>query len=60
MWVTTGRGGSVSGSDKWLERLLEALSDKTDNPQKLAATGAEQRHLFVWVNDDTWYSISRP
>ena len=60
VWVTTGSGGSVSGSNESLERLLDALSDKTDNPHKLAATGAEQRHLFVWVNDDTWYNIARP
>ncbi|MBB2975112.1 hypothetical protein FHX49_000653 [Microbacterium endophyticum] len=58
--VSTGSGGSVSGSDESLERLLDALSDKIDNPQKLAATGAVQRHLFVWVNDDTWHNIARP
>ncbi len=60
VWVTTGSGGSVSGSDESLDRLLHALSDKPDNPQKLAASCAEQRHLFVWVNDDTWYNIARP
>ncbi len=60
VWVMTGSGGSASGSNESLERLLDALSDKTDNSKKLAATGAEQRHLFVWVNDDTWYNIARP
>lgn len=60
IWVSTGSGGSVSGSDESLDRLMEELNKKTDNPEKLRASGAEQRHLFVWLNDDTWYNIARP
>ena len=60
LWVTTGSGGSASGSDEALDRLLDALSTKLDNPRKLAATGAAQRHPFVWLNDDTSFTIARP
>lgn len=58
--VSTGSGGSVSGSDESFDRLMEELNQKTDNPTKLRASAAEQRHLFVWLNDDTWYNIARP
>ncbi|MFF2300705.1 hypothetical protein [Arthrobacter sp. NPDC058127] len=58
--VSTGSGGSVSGSDESLDRLMEELNEKTDNATKLRASAAEQRHLFVWLNDDTWYNIARP
>ena len=57
---STGSGGSVSGSDESLDRLMEVLNEKPDNPTKLRASGAEQRHLFVWLNDDTSYNIARP
>ena len=60
LWVTAGSGGSATGSDEALDRLLDALSTKLDNPRKLAATGAAERHLFVWVNDDTSFTIARP
>lgn len=60
IWTSTGSGGSVSGSDESLDRLMEELNEKPDNPTKLLASGAEQRHLFVWLNDDTWYNIARP
>lgn len=60
LWVSTGSGGSVSGSDESLDRLMEELNKKTDNPTKLRASAAQQRHLFVWLNDDTWYNIARP
>jgi hypothetical protein len=60
VWISTGSGGSVSGSDESLDRLVEALSEKTDNPTKLRESGAEHRHLFVWLNDDTWHNIARP
>lgn len=60
LWVSTGSGGSVSGSDESFDRLMEELNQKTDNPTKLRASAAEQRHLFVWLNDDTWYNIARP
>ena len=53
-------GGSVSSSDESLSLLMEALNEKTDNPLKLHASGAEQRHLFVWLDDDTSYNIACP
>lgn len=58
--ISTGSGGSVSGSDESLDRLMEALNKKRDNATKLCASAAEQRHLFVWLNDDTPYNIARP
>lgn len=58
--ISPGGGGSASGSDEALERLAEALSAKTDNPKKLAASGAEERHLFVWIDGDTPFAIERP
>lgn len=60
LWVTPGSGDSASGSDEALDRLIDELSTKLDNPRKLAATGAAQRHLFVWLNDDTSFTIARP
>ncbi|WP_461186761.1 hypothetical protein [Arthrobacter sp. Z4-13] len=60
IFVSTGSGGSVSGSDESLDRLMEELNQKRDNARKLFASGADQRHLFVWLNDDTWYNIARP
>ena len=58
--LSPGSGGSVSGSNESLDRLMEELSKKTDNPTKLRASDAEQRHLFVWLNDDTSENIARP
>lgn len=58
--VSSGGGGSASGSDEALERLTAALTAKTDNPKKLAASGAEERHLFVWIDGDTPFAIERP
>lgn len=58
--VSPGGGGSASGSDDALERLTDALRAKTDNPKKLAASGAEERHLFVWIDGDTPFAIERP
>jgi hypothetical protein len=58
--VSTGSGGSAHGSDESLGRLMEALNEKTDNPSKLSESGAEQGHLFVWLDDDTSYNIALP
>lgn len=58
--VLMGSGGSVSGSDEALVRLVEKLRKKPDNPKKLRESNAEQRHLFVWVNFDTGFNIARP
>ncbi|KIA70957.1 hypothetical protein ANMWB30_42800 [Arthrobacter sp. MWB30] len=60
IYPLTGSGGSVSGSDESLELLIGELMKKSDNPKKLLDSGAEQRHLFVWLNDDTWFNIARP
>jgi hypothetical protein len=58
--ISTGSGGSVSGSDEALARLTHELDKKTDNSAKLSATSSAQRHLFVWLDDDTAYRIARP
>ncbi|MFF5794507.1 hypothetical protein ACFY5D_20890 [Paeniglutamicibacter sp. NPDC012692] len=58
--VSAGSGGSVSGIDESLDLLMKALNKKTDNPLKLRASGAQNGHLFVWLDDDTWYNIVRP
>lgn len=60
LFISTGSGGSVGGSDESLDRLLEELDKKSDNPAKLCASGADQRHLFVWLDDDSPYNIARP
>ncbi|MFF3038906.1 hypothetical protein [Arthrobacter citreus] len=55
-----GSGGSSSGSDEAVALLVDALSTKNDNPKKLTSSGAEQRHLFVWIDGDTRFDIARP
>lgn len=55
-----GSGGASSSSDQALDLLTDELSKKTDNPKKLKASGAEHRHLFVWLDDDTRFAIARP
>ncbi|WP_053385954.1 hypothetical protein [Leucobacter japonicus] len=55
-----GSGGTASGSNEALRLLVGALAEKEDNAQKLKAAGAKQRHLFVWIDDDTQFSIARP
>lgn len=58
--VTTSSGGSVSGSDEALAALTAELDLKPDNAIKLRASGANQCHLFVWLDGNTPYKISRP
>lgn len=58
--IIAGGGGSASGSDEALEHLVAALSAKTDNPKKLVVSGADERHLFVWIDGDTPFAIERP
>lgn len=58
--LVTVSGGSVNGSDESLDLLMDTLNKKRDNPAKLRASGAEQRHLFVWLDGDTWFKIARP
>jgi len=57
---TLGSGGSSSDSDEALDLLTRDLGGKTDNAKKLSASGAEWRHLFVWLDDDTRFDIARP
>lgn len=58
--TSAGSGGSASGSDEAIDLLLDELGSKTDNAQKLGVSAAGQRHLFVWVNDNTAFGIQRP
>lgn len=60
MITSLGGGGSAGGSDAAVALLVDELHKKTDNPAKLSKSGAEQRHLFVWLDDDTRFDISRP
>lgn len=52
-------GGSATSSNDAVERLVSELGTKEDNPRKLLRSGAEQRHLFVWLDGDTPYNIAR-
>ncbi|HRQ01083.1 MAG TPA: hypothetical protein PK781_11630 [Terrimesophilobacter sp.] len=60
MITSLGSGGSASGSDAAVALLVDELAKRTDNPAKLHKSGAEQRHLFVWLDDDTRFDIARP
>lgn len=60
MIVSTGSGGSANGSDEAVDRLMSELDTREDNPKKLLDSGAQQRHLFVWLNDDSPHKIARP
>lgn len=60
IFVSTGGGGSVSGSDESFDLLMHELNEKPDNAMKLRTSGADQRHLYVWLNDDSRYDIARP
>ena len=58
--LSPGSGGSASGSDEAAQLLIAALAARTDNLTKLARSGARERHLFVWIDDDTRFDIARP
>lgn len=58
--LSPGSGGSAGGSDESVVLLSAVLSGRPDNVSKLAKSGASQRHLFVWVDDDTRFDIARP
>ncbi|WP_270352061.1 hypothetical protein [Microbacterium testaceum] len=60
VFVMAGSGGVASTSNDAVSQLMEELRVKVDNPKKLRDSGAGSRHLFVWVNDDTEWSIARP
>lgn len=53
-------GGTAGGSDDAVGLLTEELLKTGDNLKKLRASGAEHRHLFVWLDDDTRFDIARP
>jgi len=53
-------GGLVGDSDRAVTLLAAALQKKADNPKKLGESGAEQRHLFVWLDGDTPDDIGLP
>lgn len=59
VFVTVGGGGSASGSDEAVVMLIDALAVKADNAQKLGGSGAENRHLFVWIDGATPFGIER-
>ena len=60
LFISPGSGGSASGSDEAVGLLLDELRPKTDNLRKLRESGSRERHLFVWVNDNTSFGIERP
>lgn len=51
-------GWSASGSDAALELIEAELNAKPDNFGKLR--GADEKHLFAWVDGDTDLAIARP
>lgn len=54
--------GLVQDSNGALMELINELHDpkRKDNLVKLRDSGAQERHLFVWLDDDTVGSISHP
>jgi len=60
LFTSLGSGGSAGGSDQAVELLLDELRPKVDNLRKLRDSGAGQRHLYVWINDNTAFGIQRP
>jgi hypothetical protein len=51
-------GYSAAGSDAALTLIEEVLNTKHDNFGKLR--GADERHLYVWVDRDTDLAVARP
>ena len=51
-------GWSASGSDAALELIEAELNAKPDNYGKLR--GADEKHLFTWVDGDTDLAVARP
>ncbi len=60
VFVMAGSGGVATSSNDAVSQLMDELRSKTDNPKKLRESRAVSRHLFVWVNDETEWSIGRP
>lgn len=53
-------GGSASGSEASLSLILTELLGREDNFKKLRAESVDQRHLFVWLDDQTDFAVARP
>lgn len=51
-------GGTASGSEAALVLIEAELADHPDNFAKLR--GADEKHLFVWIDGDTDLAIARP
>lgn len=60
VFISPGGGGSASGSDEAVTLLCAELATRPDNSEKLLATEAGRRHLFVWVDSFTAFAIERP
>lgn len=58
--LSLGSSGTVRGNDEALQGLEAELNARQDNLKKLSATATEERHLFVWLDDDTPYEVARP
>lgn len=56
--VVRESGWSASGSDAALELIEADLNAKPDNYGKLR--GADEKHLFAWVDRDTDLAVARP
>ena len=56
--IVRASGYSASGSDAALALIEEDLNEKHDNFGKLR--GADERHLYVWVDGDTDLAVARP
>lgn len=55
-WRTPGIGIALLGGGGWLSdspvwEAVRSVAEATDNREKLAVSGRDQRHLFVYVDD---------
>lgn len=57
-WLVGG-GGVARDSDSALARIEADLNAHPDNFRKLLAAGADEMHLFVWIDAETPFSITR-
>lgn len=58
--LSLGDSGTAAGTDEALRELENELDLRQDNFIKLSFVATKQRHLFVWLDDDTPYAVSRP
>lgn len=58
--LSLGDSGTAAGIDEALRELENELDLRQDNFVKLSAVATKQRHLFVWLDDDTPYAVSHP